>query len=101
MHFAAIIGNISSIVWILPIFRQYKTRMFYFFLVLGLADPLNMLAVMVLKFKTCYVHSIAAILLFYSLNYRENRKLKLSYTDLLVGVLFITMVFFCPGNYIS
>ena len=68
--------------------------MFYFFLVLGLSDPLNLLSVLLLKVKPELLYSIAALLLFYSLNFRDHQKLKLSYTDLLVVVLFLFMTIF-------
>jgi hypothetical protein len=94
MYLATIIGYISSVVWIFPIFRQYNTRIFYFFLVLGLSDPINLLCVLVFNFKTGLIHSIAALLLFYSLNLRYQKKIKISYTDLLVAVLFLTSIVF-------
>ena len=81
------------IVWIFPIFRQYNTKMFFFFLFLGLSDPLNLFSVSVLQIKPGLIHSVAALLLFYSLNFRDKQKLKISYTDILVVVLFLSAVF--------
>ncbi len=94
MHLATVVVYVSSIVWIFPIFRQYNTRMFYFFLVLGLSDPINIFSLWALNTKPGFVHSIAALLLFYSLNFRDNQKLKMSHTDILVGILFLSLAFF-------
>jgi hypothetical protein len=67
--------------------------MFFFFLILGLSDPLNLFSVSVLQIKPGLIHSVAALLLFYSLNFKDKQKLKISYTDILVVVLFLSAVF--------
>jgi hypothetical protein len=93
MHLAVIIVYISTIVWILPIFRQYNTRIFYFFLILGLSDPANIISVSLFTHKTGLVYCIAALLLFYSLNLREHSRLKFTYTDFLLIILFVSAIF--------
>jgi len=94
MYLASIIVYISSIAWIFPIFRQYNTKMFYFFLVLGLSDPINILCIWVLNTKPGLIYSIAALQLFYSLNLRDRKEIRLSYADLLFVVLFLLMIIF-------
>lgn len=37
-------------IWIVPIFRQYKTNLFAFFLILGLIDPIAFISLTVFKF---------------------------------------------------
>jgi hypothetical protein len=41
MRIALIILSISIILWILPLFKQFKTEYFLFFLILALADPVK------------------------------------------------------------
>lgn len=94
MNLVSLIGYVSTIVWIFPIFRQYNTRMFYFFLILGIGDPITLLGIWLFNIKPGLIHSIAALPLFYSLNLRENKYIKLSYTDILVLVLFISMIIY-------
>lgn len=92
---------VSIIVWIFPIIRQYNTRLFYFFLILGLSDPLNLFLVSILKIKPGIIHCVAAILLFYSLGLTERLKLKISFTDILAAVLFMFAVFFADLLYLT
>lgn len=93
MQTATLIIYISFVVWIFPIFRQHNTQLFYFFLILGISDPINFLLVSVYSLKSGVVHSIAALLLFYSIN-QADKKLKLTYSDILVIALFLLALFF-------
>jgi hypothetical protein len=98
MNLANFVIYISSFAWIFPIFRQYKTRFFYFFLILGLSDPINLLCVLELNVKSGLVHSIASLLLFYSINHSE-KKTRFSYTDMLVVILFLSTTVFLAELY--
>jgi hypothetical protein len=42
MRTVIILISISIVLWILPLFKQYKTEYFLFFLILALADPVKL-----------------------------------------------------------
>ena len=44
-----IIQIISQIIWFFPALRQYNEKLFYFFLVLALADPISLLFLFITK----------------------------------------------------
>ncbi len=96
MSLAAVIVYVSSIVWILPVFRQYDTRLRYFFLVLGLADPITLFLVEILPLKAGITHSIATLLLLYTLNITYSDRAKIIFKDLLIIALF-TFALFLPN----
>ncbi|MBV6419615.1 MAG: hypothetical protein DAHOPDDO_00838 [Ignavibacteriaceae bacterium] len=72
MVIASIIGYISTVIWLLPPFRQYKGQYFYFFLILALSDPINLSAVYWFHFQAHIIHSIAGLLLFYSIEFSRR-----------------------------
>lgn len=54
------ISNISSIVWSLPPFRQYKGKFFNYFLILAISDPLGVFLIK-LGYRNNYsVYAVAA-----------------------------------------
>ena len=69
-----IIVYISTFFWLFPPFRQYKGRYFYYFLILALADPINILSISIIGVPNYFVHSIISLLLFYSIGTGENEK---------------------------
>ena len=69
-----IIVYISTFFWLLPPFRQFKGRYFYYFLILALADPINILSISIIGVPNYSVHSIMGLLLFYSIGTGENEK---------------------------
>lgn len=62
----------SIFFWLLPPFRQYKGRFFYYFLIMALSDPLTILCFEVLKLPVESIHSVAGLFLAYSLFFQNN-----------------------------
>ena len=95
MRIAEIIEYISIIFWILPPFRQYKERYFYYFLILALSDPLALFSVTVLGFSPNYIHPVAGLLLFYSINTSlANLKKYWLLHGILISVFFFVLLYF-------
>jgi hypothetical protein len=97
MEIAKIITNISAILWLLPIFRQYKTRYFFFFLVLGLTDPINIIIVSFLGIKPHFIHSIAGLLLITSLLDEMSWKKRYS---LVIILLCLSAIIYFLNNFL-
>lgn len=89
MRIQIIISIISTIVWLIPPFRQYGTRFFYYFLFLGLADLVRPLLFFVFKANPILVFPFFVFLLLASLV--KNKKLKITLTILsLVSIIVIS-----------
>jgi len=87
MEISRYIVQISEIFWILPIFRQSKTKWFIFFLILGILDPLaHILRIAFSYFGNIEFH-LGSLLLYLSLYKVEGKKLEES--DYLFIVLLI------------
>ena len=68
MSIAKTVIYISIVFWLLPPFRQFRCNLFYYFLILAIADPIALFFLKVLDFSPHIVHPIAGLLLFYSIN---------------------------------
>lgn len=87
----------SSIVWLLPIFRQYKSNFFYFFLILGLMDPLTILFVSVLGLvPQGLIFSVGSLILFFSIDNSIQRLLEQWIINSLLTVVCFLMIFYLP-----
>jgi len=94
MSIASILVYISSFLWILPVLRQYRENYFYFFLVLALADPVNIISVFVLNiFPNYFIHAIAGLLLFYSISFKVEDLLHYWYANIIFIILFLIALF--------
>jgi len=90
MSIASILLYISSVLWIFPALRQYRESYFYFFLILALSDPVNIISVQVLEvFPNYYIHSIAGLLLFYSIGFIVEDLLRYWYINIVFIILFL------------
>ncbi len=89
MEISRIIGLISEIVWLLPLFRQSKTKWFIFFLILGILDPLTHLLILGFSYTGNLQFNLGTLLLYLSLYIVEGKKPKES-DYLFVALLFIT-----------
>jgi len=89
----ALVVFISATIWLLPPVRQYKTKFFYFFLLLGLADALPWMVIRVFYFKILSYYLVVSCLLLFSLFDKETLKQKF----LLVILLFITVIVIAYG----
>ena len=87
MEIAVIIAYISTFAWIFPIFRQYKCNLFYFFLFLGLTDPISLLLMNTLHLSPGPVPVIVAPFLFYFINYNRQKIFRINKIEIPVFVL--------------
>ena len=79
----------SILFWLFPIFRQYRGNFFVYFLILALSDPLALLCVAVFNVQPTLIHSIAAILLYYSINTVRQKFKRLWLLNLIIVVSFV------------
>ena len=90
MPISIIILYLSILAWIFPIFRQYRCNIFYFFLILGISDPLAVVYVKTIHSSPVYISVVFAPLLFYSVNI--DRQKKFTITPLEISVFILTAV---------
>ena len=78
---------ISIVVWLITPIRQYKTRYFWFFLTLGLADPVSIIAARNFHIMITQLYVILSILFFFSvIEYKKITIYKVSFYIAIVGV---------------
>ncbi|GIK20870.1 MAG: hypothetical protein HND40_09850 [Ignavibacteriota bacterium] len=94
MKLALVILYVSMVVWILPIFRQYKTNLFYFFLFLGICDPLTSLAITILPIENELIAVIFAPILFYTINIDRTKPFRISKTEIFIFILAYSLIYF-------
>lgn len=89
---------LSFIVWLFPIFRQYKTKVFYFFLILGLMDPFSLLLSWHFKlFQSGIIFSIGSLLMFFSIEYSIQSFLKYWVLNSFLIIICISAIIFLPN----
>ncbi len=93
MSIAILIIYISIIAWTIPIFRQYKTNLFYFFLFLGLTDPLTLLWLKVFHLPPGIISLIIAPILFYCVNIDRQKKFSINSTEIFVFIFTLILFF--------
>ncbi len=98
MNLAITIYYISTIAWILPIFRQYKSNLFYFFLFLGICDPLTIIATLTIKLKVELIAVIFAPILFYAIGIDRQKKFTINKLEIFVFVLTYTLIFLIDNS---
>lgn len=94
MKLALVILYVSMVVWVLPIFRQYKTNLFYFFLFLGICDPLTSLAITILPIENELIAVIFAPILFYTINIDRTKPFRISKTEIFIFILTYSLIYF-------
>ena len=89
-----LLGYISSVVWLFPPVRQYKTRVFWFFLILALTDPIALTLGRQLGVFTTQFYIISFTLLPISLSplKKVNRK-NIIFVVLLFATGILTLIF--------
>jgi hypothetical protein len=92
MAIARIIIYISSIIWLLPAVRQYGKTYFLYFLILALSDPFSILCITVIGIPPDYIHSIAALFLYYSFGIDSNEFINKWLLNLLLIVFFLVAI---------
>jgi len=85
----------SIFFWLLPPFRQFKTKYFFYFLILALSDPITYLYLKVFGYPLYLVHSFASMLTYFVIMYKSEQKkynvilFILLISGLLVGMLLV------------
>ena len=110
MRIALIIIYLSSFAWIFPIFRQYKSNLFYFFLFLGISDPLTILLFQIFRHPPGIISVIFApillllfrfffiMILFYTINIDRQKKFSINSIEIFVFLLTFILFFTVPNN---
>ena len=93
-----ILFYVSIFIWLFPPIRQWKTRFFYFFLILALADPISIfISLFIIKNNYFYFPLISYLQLISIINYKNIPKLKaIVYNLLLVGIIILLFIFNQP-----
>ena len=87
MNIAIIVIYISTFAWIIPIFRQYRSNLFYFFLFLGLSDPINILLNSTTGLKPNLFFVIVTPFLFYFINMDRQKPFTINWIEIFVFIL--------------
>lgn len=93
MNLTFTILYISTIAWIFPIFRQFRCNIFYFFLFLGLSDPISTFAIKVFSLRPEIIQVIIAPILFYTINIDRQKKLTINKLEIFVFALSYGLIF--------
>jgi len=93
-----ILFYVSIFIWLFPPIRQWKTKFFYFFLILALADPISIfISLFIIKNNYFYFPLISYLQLISIINYKNIPKLKaIVYNLLLVGIIILLFIFNQP-----
>lgn len=84
MSIPHIVIIISIIIWFLPLFKQYKTEYFLFFLILAINDPINILLMYLHTLNWQFVHITFSVILVYSLLKRNKKNALILISTLLL-----------------
>lgn len=93
MKLALIIFYISTVAWVFPIFRQYKSDLFYFFLFLGICDPIGIVGMKLFMMQAEMMATLFAPILFYTINIDRKKPFKISKLEIFVFMLAYTLIF--------
>ena len=88
-----IIFYLTTIIWLFPIFKQYRTPYFYTFLFYGLNSFANIIAPKIIPVKGQLINPIFTMLIIYSL-FNKSRKN-------LIWILFFTVILIAVEFYIQ
>lgn len=97
MSLAGIILYVSIFFWIFPAIRQYKGNYFHYFLILALSDPINIFCVSFIGVTQGWVHSVAGLLLVYSVGYNNNEFRKYLIHNTVLILVFISLLLVLPN----
>jgi hypothetical protein len=87
MTIAWTIFYLSMIAWIFPIFRQFRCNLFYFFLALGISDPISFFLLKTFHFKPGLFTIIIFTILFFALNIDRQKPFKINSLEISVFIL--------------
>lgn len=97
MELIKYITYLSSVVWLLAPIRQYKTRFFLFFLLLGLYDPIFIPAYYLFKVDISLLYLVGTSLLLYPAFFYIKDDTKFVITFFFLTVSLIVAIYF-PAN---
>ncbi len=89
MIIAKAITIISMIVWLFPLIKQYKTEYFYFFVVLALADPLNLSILLISKVTLQFTGPFIILMMIGSLHPKKLTWFPFAFILLLILIWFV------------
>ena len=84
---AYIIIWLNIFIWLVPPFRQFRTKYFLFFLILALADPLQLFFLFVVHISIDMLRPVIAFIAFISLIKRDKKILIISLGVVLIYLL--------------
>ncbi len=84
-----VIFAISTVAWFLTIFRQRKSSVFLFFLILGLSDPLTFLVNNIVSVPNGMVYSFAAMAFYVVFRFNDFKSIKLKVVDYIILSVFL------------
>jgi hypothetical protein len=93
MRLSLIILYLSMLAWIFPVFRQYRCNLFYFFLLLGISDPLSGLFMNLTHYSPVIISVIIAPFLFYSVNVDRQKTITITLLEIFVFILTAILLF--------
>lgn len=82
-----ILFYISIVVWLFPPIRQWKTKYFYFFLILALADPISLFIKNFIYIHIYFYFPFVSLLLFLSIYKKEKLNEKYHFTVTITATL--------------
>lgn len=94
MELIKYITYLSSIVWLLIPIRQYKTRFFLFFLLLGLYDSVFISAYYLFKVDISVLYLLGSCLLLYAVLFNINVRTKYIITIFIFIICVIVAIYF-------
>lgn len=79
-------------IWLFPPFRQYSTKYFYYFLIMGLTDPIAVSIVELFHVISSHIYVFCNILLVYSIYFEKKNVVNFLLTLFIDTLLFTTLV---------
>jgi hypothetical protein len=95
---ALIVYYISIFIWLFPPFRNYKTKYFYFFLVLALADPVTLFANIVFNINPARIFILAATFQFISVLQFNSSNIPVKYVKIFLVLFSLVSFIFLDVN---
>lgn len=88
-----IVLYLSALFWIFPAVRQYKTELFWYFLVFALSDPIRLILIIIFRTNPSYITLLLNILLLFSVIWQLLKKSSKKAVLFVVSTLFIYSFF--------
>lgn len=87
----------ATLIWLLVPIKQYGTKFFYFFLVLGLFDPITITLYKFFSFKSLELYLVGSILLIYTALFDVTKATRFFLMGIFAVASMIVVVYF-PAN---